>query len=514
MLARCFLLTTIRTSPVRCRVGITTQNFPVTLTVPKLHNKLQVSGWYNDTKLPCNTYRAADEGDASFLYVPVGLTVSIFCPIRHILVGAGQFECKEEGFDPPIKLSNYTDYIDPHPACLNVDEMQGALCDRDTLPQQLTHYKVYSDADYVFVDQKYRVQCEAGYSTAKYFHSNNEGNLYGVCSQSGEWRVTGDNCLGMCVAEVRYGGEERNTATLYQSYSEILVTTPLESGLHRVGTEVNVSITCEEGYSPTGSRSGDFKLTCLVDNTTAVSGYYGHSRKEAVVNCKRNCEVPWLPEGKLIDPWTGLTLVPGTWTLKNGADAARMRCPTGTYALGRVRIQCHDGEITHPLPTCTRDFQPCEAPLITFGTRDPHNLAPGGTYTLQCSSGHSLPVTVSPEANCREIPGRLTDLGVPAAELSPAASFACFAGCDMPFTTISHGTLHPIPQLSEAPYTVGQVITISCFDSEHPSLHTCLWDGWDNENWPNCEPSKARTLQLNRILIGLLLLLLMFCLTG
>ena len=84
----------------------------------------------------------------------------------------------------------------------------------------------------------------------------------------------------------------------------------------------------------------------------------------------------------------------------------------------------------------------------------------------------------------------------------------------MPFTTISHGTLHPIPQLSEAPYTVGQVITISCFDSEHPSLHTCLWDGWDNENWQDCEPSKARTLQLNRIFIGLLFLLLMFCLTG
>jgi hypothetical protein len=30
-----------------------------------------------------------------------------------------------------------------------------------------------------------------------------------------------------------------------------------------------------------------------------------------------------------------------------------MRCPTGTYALGRVRIECYDGEITHPLPTCT-----------------------------------------------------------------------------------------------------------------------------------------------------------------
>ena len=67
--------------------------------------------------------------------------------------------------------------------------------------------------------------------------------------------------------------------------------------------------------------------------------------------------MPWLPEGKLIDPWTGLTLVPGTWTLKNGADAARMRCPTGTYALGRVRIECHDGEITHPLPICTSMFK-------------------------------------------------------------------------------------------------------------------------------------------------------------
>ena len=66
-----------------------------------------------------------------------------------------------------------------------------------------------------------------------------------------------------------------------------------------------------------------------------------------------NCEVPTLPEGRLIDPWTGMTLVPGTITLMNGEDAARMRCPAGTYALGRVRIACHDGEITHPLPICT-----------------------------------------------------------------------------------------------------------------------------------------------------------------
>ena len=39
-------------------------------------------------------------------------------------MGAGQYECREEGFDPPIKLSNITEKIDPHPACLNVDEMQ------------------------------------------------------------------------------------------------------------------------------------------------------------------------------------------------------------------------------------------------------------------------------------------------------------------------------------------------------------------------------------------------------
>ena len=54
-----------------------------------------------------------------------------------------------------------------------------------------------------------------------------------MCSQSGEWTVTGDSCLGMCVPEVRYGGEERNTATLYQSYSEILVTTQLVGKLFK-----------------------------------------------------------------------------------------------------------------------------------------------------------------------------------------------------------------------------------------------------------------------------------------
>ena len=48
-----------------------------------------------------------------------------------------------------------------------------------------------------------------------------------MCWKSGEWSVTGSECLGMCVPEVRYGGEERNTATLYQSYTEIQVTTDL-----------------------------------------------------------------------------------------------------------------------------------------------------------------------------------------------------------------------------------------------------------------------------------------------
>jgi len=216
----------------------------------------KVTGWYNDTRLPCNTYQAADEEDASFLYVPIGITVTIFCPVRHILVGAREFECEETGFDPPIRLSNYTDKMDPHPVCLNVNEMQGALCDSDSLHLAWPHYRLYSDADYVFVDQEYRVRCETGYSTAQYSHATPQRELYGVCWQSGEWSVTGSECLGMCVPEVRYGGEERNTATLYQSYTEIQVTTDLESGLHPVGTEVNVSITCEEGFSPTGSRSG------------------------------------------------------------------------------------------------------------------------------------------------------------------------------------------------------------------------------------------------------------------
>jgi len=474
----------------------------------------KVEGWYNDTTLPCNHYQAADEGDASFLYVPLGLTVTIFCPIRHILVGARQYDCGDEGFDPPIKLSNYTDKIDPHPVCLDVDEMQGALCDTDTLPRALPHYKVYSDADYVFVDQEYKVRCETGYSTAQFSHATSHRELYGVCRQSGEWRVTGSECLGMCVSEVRHGGEERNTDTLYDHHSEIIVTTQLENGLHPVGTEVNVSITCAEGYSPTGSRSGEFKLTCLVANSTASAGYYGHSRKETTVNCKRDCVVPFLPEGKLIDPWTGLTLISGTRSLKNGADAARMRCPTGTYALGRVRIECHDGEITHPLPTCTRELQPCEAPLIEQGIRDPYNLAPGDTYTLKCSPGFSLPVMVSPEVECKSIAGRLTDLGVPAAELSPAASFTCFEGCDMPFTTLSHGTLHPIPSMTEAPYKVGQIITISCFESDSPSLHKCLWDGWDNESWPDCTPSGTGSLKLEGLKVSFSVIFLLLLFTG
>ncbi|XP_063687284.1 uncharacterized protein LOC134820686 [Bolinopsis microptera] len=468
----------------------------------------KVTGWYNDTKLPCNTYKAADEGDASFLYVPIGLTVTIFCPIRHILVGAGQYDCEEKGFDPPIQLSNYTDKIDPHPKCLNVDEMQGALCDSDTLPVSSPHYKLYSDADYVFVDREYKVQCEAGYSTVAYSHSNQDRELYGVCYQSGKWEVTGSKCLGMCGSEVRHGGEARNTALLYDSYTDLQVTTQLDNGLHPVGTEVNVSITCEEGYSSTGSRSGEFKITCLVDNTTAAAGYYGHSRYETTVNCKRNCQVPTLREGKLIDPWTGLTLIPGTWTLKNSDDAARMRCPTGTYALGRVRIECYDGEITHPLPTCTREFQPCEAPLIEHGVRDPHNLAPADSYTLQCSPGFSLPVTVSPKVDCRRMSGKLTDLGVPAAGLSPAASYACYPGCDMPFTSLSHGTLHPIPTHTRAPYKVGQVITISCFNVQSPSLHECLWDGWDNELWPDCTPSSTKNMRLSGLLITFLILII------
>ena len=58
-------------------------------------------------------------------------------------------------------------------------------------------------------------------------HSHSTRELYGVCWKSGEWSVTGSECLGMCVPEVRYGGEERNTATLYQSYTEIQVTTDL-----------------------------------------------------------------------------------------------------------------------------------------------------------------------------------------------------------------------------------------------------------------------------------------------
>ena len=75
----------------------------------------------------------------------------------------------------------------------------------------------------------------------------------------------------------------------------------------------------------------------------------------------------------------------------------------------------------------TGSLQPCESPLVDHGMRDPYNLAPGAQYTLKCSPGFALPVTVSLTVKCRELRGRLTDLGVPAAELSPAASYTCFS---------------------------------------------------------------------------------------
>ena len=66
----------------------------------------------------------------------------------------------------------------------------------------------------------------------------------------------------------------------------------------------------------------------------------------------------------------------------------------------------------------------------------------------------------------------------------------------MPFSTLSHGFLYPAPRLStySAPYQTGQSITITCFGdylvTGHVTHHvfTCLWDGWDSEEWPDCTP--------------------------
>ena len=76
----------------------------------------------------------------------------------------------------------------------------------------------------------------------------------------------------------------------------------------------------------------------------------------------------------------------------------------------QVQIECLDGDIPHPLPTCTRTLQPCEAPTITGGIRDPHNKAPGDLYQLQCEPGYSIPVTLSEEVRCRAIPGYSNEL--------------------------------------------------------------------------------------------------------
>jgi len=67
-------------------------------------------------KLTRITVQAADDEDASFLYVPIGLTVTVFCPLRHILVGATTYTCTDEGFDPPIQISNFTDKVSPRSA--------------------------------------------------------------------------------------------------------------------------------------------------------------------------------------------------------------------------------------------------------------------------------------------------------------------------------------------------------------------------------------------------------------
>ena len=84
----------------------------------------------------------------------------------------------------------------------------------------------------------------------------------------------------------------------------------------------------------------------------------------------------------------------------------------------------------------------------------------------------------------------------------------------MPFTTLSHGTLQPIPSMSEAPYKVGQSITIKCFDSEKPSEHKCLWDGWDNETWPDCTPSGSQRLKGLQSLYSVFVLTLVLVFAG
>ena len=56
----------------------------------------------------------------------------------------------------------YTPQIDAHPDCVDVDEMSGNICDSLTLALSQPHYHVHSDADFVYVDEEYRVDCEAG----------------------------------------------------------------------------------------------------------------------------------------------------------------------------------------------------------------------------------------------------------------------------------------------------------------------------------------------------------------
>eukprot|EP00116_Pleurobrachia_bachei_P003472 sb/3463734/ len=448
----------------------------------------QVEGWYNNTKLPCNTYQAADEGDASFLYVPVGLTVTVFCPTRHILVGAVTYTCTDEGFDPPIKENDDSDntttqQIDPHPRCVSVDELNSAvMCDATTLHESQPHYKLYSDANYVFVERDYQVKCEAGYSTAL-----GEDLIYGRCAKNGTWTVTGSECLAMCNSDIVFYGDTTNTLTSYSNYAELKVTTERDAALLSVGEKVNLTISCDNGYSPTATRTGNFQLTCSVTSLTDTVGHYRQTRHDPLVDCKRDCEVPVVSSGRLIDPYTGLQLVEGTRTMRNGVDAAMISCPTGTYSVGRVEMECLDGQITHDLPTCTVEYQPCEPPSVENGVRDPHNLPPGDVYTIQCEPGYSLPLSTSPHVSCETIPGRTTDLGSPASELSPTSSYTCHEGCPLPLSSISNGNITPAPSSSGAPYKRGEHVTITCFKGTGEMLVSeCLWDGWEREDWPEC----------------------------
>ena len=135
--------------------------------------------------------------------------------------------------------------------------------------------QVKSDADYVLLGMDYEVECEAGYSTSL----STARPMWGRCHPDGTWTLDAAPCLGMCLSEVVHEGVGRNTAELYQNYRDISVFTELRQGLQAVGTVVNVSVACQDNYSPSGDRAGELQLTCSVSNGTDLTGIYSQVGK-------------------------------------------------------------------------------------------------------------------------------------------------------------------------------------------------------------------------------------------